>query len=73
MPTTGPTRALIKVQREAAEYREYMTGVYMRKGMNEKQARECAAVATDTQLAIRMQELEQLRLKRMKEQGKLPK
>ena len=69
MPVTGPTRALVKIQKEAAEYREHMVGVYLQRGMSMAQARQCAEVATDAQLAIRMQELERQRLKRLKEKG----
>lgn len=71
MPATGPSRAQVKIQKEAAEYREYMVGVYMQRGIEKEQALALAAVATDTQLAIRIQELERLREKQMKERQKL--
>ena len=66
MPIKGPTTSLTKIQREAAEYQAYMVRVYMGRGMDEAQARECASAACTTQLAIRMRELERKREARIK-------
>lgn len=71
MPAKGPTADIVKIQKEAAEYREAMVLVYMQRGIEKEQALALAAAATDAQLARRMQELERLREKRMKERQKL--
>ena len=49
---------------EAADYRNYMFGVLLRRGLDEKAAREKAAEMTDAQLAQRMNELEARRKRR---------
>lgn len=64
MPAKGPKTSEVRIAKEAADYRSYMTGVLLRRGLGEAEAREKAAELTDVQLAQRMQELEAQRKRR---------
>jgi hypothetical protein len=64
VPVKGPTTSEVRIAQEAADYRNYMFGVLIRRGMEEPEARAQAAAMTDAQLAQRMQELEAKRKRR---------
>lgn len=62
----GPKSPEIRIAMEAADYRNYMVGVFLRRGLHKDEAWAKAAEATDAQLARRMQELEAQRARRGK-------